>query len=230
MWPFKKCGVKSPYDHAMCVARPGHMGDHRSWCGYSWTQQSVEEAERLQAAINRLAPPQRAVLAPAAVPMRPQARTSEILAWRAWRIQRCGMEDFRLLSVTRDIRWDSPRLVADKEPDPAHEHGIYALAKPDRPVYQSYGIDHGYRYKNPVHGVVALSGIVLEGERGYRAHQAMVRALWLNMGVLAEMHDDLRPIEVMAAMEERYQCPVSVAQHDEAVTEILEAMKDKAAA
>lgn len=149
-------------------------------------------------------------------------RDTEILAWRAWRLG-AGVTYQRpcLWSITRDVPWKGPVMSADKEPALDHTHGIYALREPDTEYRRS---------QHSLHGVVALSGTVIEGTTGYRAERAVIRGLWFNMETLAVSYPDRRPIEVMAELEDRYQCPVSFAQGHDATAEIRKMLREKVAA
>ena len=121
--------------------------------------------------------------------------TEEILAWRGWHLVPEG-DDWLLRSPSYAMRWDGPSAVADQKPAVHTRNGLYAVKDRTRAGESYY-----------VYGQVALSGIVLEGETGYRAERATIRSLVLRG--LPEGMEDVAPITVMAALEERYQCEVT---------------------
>ena len=141
----------------------------------------------------------------------PEPVTSEILAWRGW--LRDTKNDYEpvLRSFNYDVRWDGPSLTADKVPSRKHDHGIYALkATPGKRHEQS-----SYYFNAFAFGCVALSGVVVEGELGYRAERATIRELWLcgpeARGSLGERHC---AIELAGMLEQRYQVDVHLACED----------------
>lgn len=156
----------------------------------------------------------------------------EIIAWRGW----CLSKDDHgpvLKSVTRDVPWLGPSLTADakpghRTPDPNYywrgdnTSGIYAL----RELGEHYS-------KMSVVGSVALSGIVVEGENGYRAEHATIRSLRLRSlpdrqpqyqaryygmnNLIIEPPEPprlgwgrLRAWEVAALLAERYKCECDI--------------------
>jgi len=132
--------------------------------------------------------------------------TQEVLAWRGWSLNWAEKEQgWFLYSVNHDVRWDGPSLMADKVPDSQNTHGIYALADKGQLLLQGYGTQ--------VLGEVALSGIVVEGERGYRAERATIR----NLVVFGYPRPDVRPIEILVELENRYQCEVRWEQANESL-------------
>ena len=124
------------------------------------------------------------------------AVSKEIIAWRGWRLVKYE-DGWRLHSVSMaDVCWDGPTLVADKVPERDSPHGIYAINNRAAVV--------GNGYQGHCLGEVALSGVVVEGIYGYRAERATIRSLTL----LGYFDVSTRPIEIMADLEERYQCEV----------------------
>jgi hypothetical protein len=125
----------------------------------------------------------------------------EIVAYRAWL---CAPDDDGravLWSLTRHVIWEGPTLVADLRPSEEHLHGVYAVKEPwQRNV-------HSWSYTFAVDGQVALSGVVLEGETGYRAERATIRALTL---YYKECRWQKAPIEIARELEERYQVDVKL--------------------
>lgn len=110
----------------------------------------------------------------------------------------------RLRSVHRPVYWDSPTLAADRVPSLASAHGIYALKRMPEPK----GLHSDYVRSCGVYGQVALSGIVIQGEHGYRAERCVIRSLqlgnphwWQRWGVPVD--------ELVRQLEARYQCDVT---------------------
>lgn len=152
----------------------------------------------------------------------PQRQSTEpIRAYRMWRLERSGT-DFRLRSVTMDDLWEGPILRADAKPDermattwriypsPAGQtphFGIFAYrlcagalrCRDDRNQLHFHG--HGGPY---VEGEVDLLGRVVVHEAGYRAEMARVVRLYVANAPTEWYRDGL-----LAALEARYQCPVS---------------------
>lgn len=133
----------------------------------------------------------------------------ELLAWRLWRLCRWVPDgSLRLMSAFRDTVWDGPVLTADHLPIgvPNCGSGVYALKSALRPNRQYF--DWLLGRDTWVRGWVALSGQVVEHERGYRAQRAVLRRL--RLGVAAHRYfrsaDDLA--WVRDELERRYQCPV----------------------
>lgn len=122
----------------------------------------------------------------------------EVLAWRAWRLEADDQGPL-LRSLSWEVAWPGPVLVADQAPDQGNERGVYAVR--DR---------HSHWCRGPrarVLGLVGLSGRVLEHERGYRAERATVRALFLLPPRQAE--DTLEDRSgVAAGLAARYACGV----------------------
>jgi hypothetical protein len=125
----------------------------------------------------------------------PEPVSEEIIAWRGWRLQRSEEGRWFLCSVSMATLWEGPTLIADKQPDRDSHHGIYA-----RRTRKALA-----EYTRQCCGEVALSGVVVEGENGYRAERATIRSLI----VFGWPAPDVRPLEVIAELEERYQCEVS---------------------
>lgn len=100
---------------------------------------------------------------------------TEILAWRGWHLDRESWWAPRLASVNYHTVWETPVLRADEVPTAWNTNGIHALrAKPSRASEDFWDY-----FALSVYGEVALSGTVVEGDRGYRAEQAIVRRLWV---------------------------------------------------
>src|SRR5512146_1382435 len=125
-----------------------------------------------------------------------EAVAQAILAWRGWYLDLDEAGEWWLRSISMSTRWEGPTLVADKVPERDSPHGVYALRERAKVGRQG---DMGNCC-----GEVALSGVVVEGNTGYRAERATIRRLIL----LGYPLPDVRPIEVMTALEDKYQCEV----------------------
>ena len=122
----------------------------------------------------------------------------EILAWRGWRLAQDAQGPV-LKSAGRDTLWLGPTLVADAVPASQTGNGIYAL--PNENDGQQY------HSSSAVWGQVALSGIVVVAEAGYRAERATIRSLEIllpppELGALCLL-------ELAEALEQRYKCSVA---------------------
>ena len=130
----------------------------------------------------------------------PESVAREILAARGWYLRRD--ESARpFLTSFNGTRWDGPRLMADQVPSSTNTSGIYALTADNQ--YTAT-----YKDQAAVWGTVALSGIVVEGERGYRGQQAVIRSLTVQQHP-EEMRDTIM-LEIVCALEDRYQCTVAM--------------------
>lgn len=113
----------------------------------------------------------------------------EILAYRGWNL--IG-DILQPLTRGQDYEsWEGPvAVVSDFNPDDTN--GLYAVKiEHSRDLLRSY--------RPLVHGIVGLSGKVVEYERGYRAQKQIVRVL----RVVPPVGD-----VIIKALEERYQCQV----------------------
>jgi len=121
----------------------------------------------------------------------------EIIANRAWF---CALQcdgSVVLCSLTRNVAWEWPTLVAEGPVGYDSSCGIYAVK----------GV---VNYAHTVSGTVALSGIVVEGENGYRAERATIRSLVLHYKRLGDDFSDRSPLQIAAELEERYQGDVEL--------------------
>ena len=129
----------------------------------------------------------------------PEPESEEILAWRGWDLvgySSGDVEVVRLRSLTRIFLWDSPSVVADRRPSQHSAHGLYAMRTRGQFVAQ---------YTPHVLGQVALSGIVVEGENGYRAERATIRSLIITHNPFPDV-----PLIVLAdRLANHYQCEVT---------------------
>lgn len=128
----------------------------------------------------------------------------EIVAWRAW-----SLNDGFLWSTAHPCRWNGPVFRADVVPERANTHGVYAVKALHHAPHTS------------AWGEVALSGIVVEAEAGYRAEVATIRSLFVG-----RRHEQIVPdgyhagytfeewpsAALVAALEERYKVDVTVAE------------------
>lgn len=126
----------------------------------------------------------------------------EVIAYRAWLFQGMGIEnDAVLWSVAHPVRWEGPVLTADRVPSMNSRHGIYAKSTLEG-LNQEYG-------RQPVIGEVALSGVVVEGDNGYRAERCVIRSLTLYYKRLKHEYD-VSPLELAARLEKRYHVDVTL--------------------
>ena len=107
-------------------------------------------------------------------------------------------QGWRLRSIVVNKVWETATLVAHASPK-ANEHGVGIHACKTREEFVGSG------YAGTCIGTVALSGLVVEGEIGYRAERATVRSLI----VLGYPAPEIRPIELCAELAETYQCDVT---------------------
>jgi hypothetical protein len=130
---------------------------------------------------------------------------TEIVAWRGWQVVGEDRDDVVLGSIN-GTRWESPTLVAHERPAPGSDDGIYALKQfpaPREHSYTSY-FCHG------AFGQVALSGLVVEGEYGYRAERATIRSVWLTKPELLPMSDQCCAWEIAGLLSQRYDTDVDL--------------------
>ena len=135
----------------------------------------------------------------------------ELLANREWRI--CAEKDTNqilLTSLNGEQVWDGPVFDPVWSPDepPGPSTGVHAFKNRYRRDWVKK--DWFYGRRTWAWGWVALSGLVEEFELGYRAEQAAIRQLRLGPRALAHFgsRDEVR--DIIAELEDRYQCPVKV--------------------
>lgn len=141
----------------------------------------------------------------------PERVEEEIIAYRCWYLdwELVGWterEDLPILrpilhSTNRPFAWDGPVVRADVPPARNTKSGIYAVGVEDR-----FSKNFGYVQEGNVWGEVALSGLVVEGEAGYRAEVCTIRRLWL--GGKSRINVYLPRDQVTRLLAERYQCDV----------------------
>jgi hypothetical protein len=110
--------------------------------------------------------------------------SSPLLGWRVWRLalERGGV--VRLRSAVFDERWEPGGEVrascpsGHRAPAPACVCGLYAVSSPARAVRYLVGRNDADVVHRVV-GEVALWGVVVEAENGWRAARAYPAAIWL---------------------------------------------------
>lgn len=115
----------------------------------------------------------------------------EVAGWRAWIVACSGLREPRLRSLYFDVLWPTDDwLIAEEQYDRGYieRHGVCAAR--DREHLASL-----HRYMSSAHpryveggqeragiaaiGEVALAGLIVPGERGYRAERARVLSIYL---------------------------------------------------
>jgi hypothetical protein len=141
--------------------------------------------------------------------MAPWTERTELIAWRAWRLgfllrRRGGDGGPRLLSLFAPCIWNGP-VVQGGQPiiETLKPNGIYGL-KPAVAETIYWCIEFW------VTGTVALSGRVVEHERGYRAERAVVRELRLDVGAHLALRSLMRLRKTVDSLEDRYQVAVNI--------------------
>ena len=114
---------------------------------------------------------------------------------------------------TLDLLWDGPILRSAWSPEARGANtGVHGL----KPRFRRYFLENGWFYGRETWawGWVALSGLVEEFSGGYRAEWGAIRQLRLGPRSLAlyDAVEDLR--DVMADLEDPYQCRVKVGYHE----------------
>lgn len=134
----------------------------------------------------------------------PEPVAEEIIAWRSW-----DLRDGALWSTTQNFCWDGPSVTADAVPTADNSNGIYALQEiSDTPI-------------TDVWGQVELSGLVVEGEKGYRAERATIRSLYIGRRQKQMALDGITPPQhfyewpeqaLVQALAARYAVDVKIAE------------------
>ena len=110
----------------------------------------------------------------------------EVIAWRAWGVVTRGYREPRLRSLYFDVVWPTDAwLVCGTGAPDAGDHGICAAR--DREHLASmyrWGDRRANRYVEDggevtAIGKVGLAGLIIPGERGYRAEKARVLSIVL---------------------------------------------------
>lgn len=142
------------------------------------------------------------------VPVEGWERDDELIAWRFWKLGRLTSDGgIRLLSFRPPFAWDGPVLRAHRLPSesPFSCAGVYALKAAPPANADVLWSDECW-----VSGWVALSGRVVEHEQGYRAEQAVIRALRLGVGTHLRVLETPDLLALAAELERRYQAPVDL--------------------
>lgn len=146
--------------------------------------------------------------APLVVPVERWKSNDELLAWRFWSLGRLSADGgVRLKSFRAPWAWDGPVLRAHRLPSesPFNHTGIYTLKGPRECSVEMY-----WSHECWVAGWVALSGRVVEHERGYRAERAVIRRLRLGVGTHLHIPHVADVLALAAELEQRYQAPVDL--------------------
>jgi hypothetical protein len=136
----------------------------------------------------------------------PETVTGEIIAYRAWdydfQVAEDGTVGARLESLHQSFYWDGPVTTADAAPASDNDHGLYAI-RGDEHHRDNF---RQYMKGRSIWGRVALSGVVVEGQCGYRAERATVQELWVN----PTLDDGDAPEGLCKLLADRYQCDATV--------------------
>lgn len=151
-------------------------------------------------------------------PLLPQEQWTggELLAVRFWRLVRWSADgSVRLQSLWRNDIWHGPVFTADHKPlaEPDSISGVYACKECYCILISRHGSPGSYTYEwlgtpNWIWGWVALSGQVVDHERGFRAERAVVRSLHLGLLTHLAFDDPSALAELIRGLEDRYQCLV----------------------
>ncbi len=140
----------------------------------------------------------------------PETVTTEIMAYRGWvlkvQIDDNGKAVIYLRSMNFDMLWDGPTVVADETPKAESLHGLYAVGLLP---HHEWNFVLNMDMSCHIWGRVALSGMVIEGDLGYRAERATIQELWLNPATEVDDFDNHSTIGLAKLLAERYQCDVS---------------------
>lgn len=149
---------------------------------------------------------------------KPERVEQEIIAYRAWYLDWQligwsgeGKEQLPIVrpvlhSTNQEFTWDGPVTHADHPPggEANNHYGLYAVGVEER----FEGNFATYVKSGSVWGEVALSGLVVEGERGYRAETVTIRRLWV--GGSTRINFYIEPFSRLAQLlADRYQCDVA---------------------
>ena len=135
----------------------------------------------------------------------------ELLANREWRIcAEKGSDRFILTSLNGEQVWDGPVFESPWSPDaPAGPStGVHGFKNRYRREWVKK--DWFYGRRTWAWGWVALSGLVEEYDLGYRAELGAIRQLRLGPRALAHFGSPEDVRDVIAELEDRYQCRVKV--------------------
>lgn len=137
----------------------------------------------------------------------PEVQTTEIIGYRAWDygcvVQPDSTVEILLQSPYQGTLWEGPVLTADREPGVGHGCGLYAIGTKERSETNYYD----YVEPAKIWGKVAMSGIVVEGARGYRAERMAIQELFVNPDY---MDGHSSPQGLAKLLADRYQCDCTV--------------------
>lgn len=139
-------------------------------------------------------------------PLSTRKSKEPIVAQRSWGLT----GEFKLRSTFTMTEWDGPILRSDQKPKPNVRvgdssddgHGIYAWHIGVPTLVHNTAKEQGFL--GAVNGTVELKGRIIRHENGYRAETVRIRNLYL-----VELDGRIDRDEVIAALEERYQCDVT---------------------
>jgi hypothetical protein len=132
-----------------------------------------------------------------------ERRTGPIVGWRAWRVA-TSREGLRLRSAVYDDEWPPGVEIAARCAHDGHAApaigcacGIYAARDPAEAVRYLVGRDDTDVVHRVV-GLVALTGVVVEHTRGWRAERGVAARLWVPA---ADTNGEAAPVaEVVAGL------------------------------
>jgi len=135
----------------------------------------------------------------------------ELLANREWRV--ClekGSHRVLLTSLNGEQMWDGPVLESPWSPDepPGPSTGVHGLKHQSRRRFLKDGWFYGRQ--TWAWGWVALSGLVEETAYGFRAERAAIRQVRLGPRALAHFGSPNDVRDIVAELEDRYQCRVKI--------------------
>jgi hypothetical protein len=139
----------------------------------------------------------------------------ELLAIREWRL--CLDEAKHrvvLTSLNGEQVWDGP--VFESAWSPSEPRGPSTGVNGLKHRFRRHFVKDGWLYgrKNWAWGWVALSGLVEEFDLAYRAERAAIRQLRLGPRALALFDSPEALRDLIADLEDRYQCRVKVGHHE----------------
>jgi len=139
----------------------------------------------------------------------------ELLAIREWRLcEQIPPGLVFLTSLNGEQVWDGPVFESAWSPDEPRgpSTGVNGL----KHRFRRHFVKEGWLYgrKTWAWGWVALSGLVEEFDLAYRAERAAIRQLRLGPRALALFDSSEALRELIADLEDQYQCRVKVGYHE----------------
>jgi hypothetical protein len=137
-------------------------------------------------------------------------RSTEVLGWRAWDLVLDADGEPILESLNIRYHWDGPSAANATPPTvvwtmlAVRSDAPGFFARKTREGAAAY-LD-GHRAAHRAFGEVALSGLVIEGEDGYRAQRCTIRSLTIFGGI----GDVVNVWDLAARLESRYACDVTI--------------------